>query len=420
MDHTRAAVRRYDLSFPYFALSIACSKYTTYPCRSRTLSICLSSVSSTPAASKMSDAEMATTGTSDATTGRPIQPLKKANSMLVSFLTALTTNMDATYAKGFVRGVVDSLDFAGFLSYCLRSEGVLVPTAKCFAMNVALVLTVAIFGSLTAGTGLEWIVLVSWQLPMRLATDVCGFYGWSLYPSMFYAAQHEKNRRRRTQARKVQTSGSYVGEKALRTLMQIAATLLKVAVTQVPLVMSATVALFDWVGITNSPWLNTPLLLLIALFDWVLITPVCFLLDALVYSFFCFECRLEQQGRVDSHGVTHPFKLSQLLNLFESCWTYYAGYGFVQHFGQRLLVSLGMPLWANCLYAAIMPMNVVTTLDAAPGPAVPVPLPLFSRMCVFLGQRLARLGPKSRRATAAVAAASEPSKDEVVGATAVE
>jgi hypothetical protein len=44
MDHTRAAVRCYDLSFPYFALSIACSKYTTDPCRPRTLSISLSSV----------------------------------------------------------------------------------------------------------------------------------------------------------------------------------------------------------------------------------------------------------------------------------------------------------------------------------------------------------------------------------------
>lgn len=295
-----------------------------------------------------------------------------------------SSSIPETIIQGLGQGFVDSLNFAAFFSYCLRSRALLDLALFAFMMNGFVLLSFTgmewLFGGSGGGSNVfSAVTQVAWQIPMKLVVDVFGVGGWTLYNRMYSAAFVEAKNRNTgnlgAAPEKVRHRVS-VGEKINRSATLTAVTLYKpillLWLAACPTVIPASI--LNWI-FPAEPISKAVSYICIGLLHLAV-----FIVDTMSYSFFCFEPRM---STIVNGGRVLP--LSDQLKWIEYQWPYFVGYGLCQFLVNFALINVaGKSIVANAIYSALMPIQVVTSLGAIsdPGPTiVDLPLPLFSFTC---------------------------------------
>jgi hypothetical protein len=243
-----------------------------------------------------------------------------------------------------------------------------------------------------------WEVLIGFEIPITILVRLCGLSGWTLYAAIYDAAWTalRSNRRREFPPGLAARLGA-VGGQLIRTASGLLLTVIALgaaylaetsgqqAATQrahmgphVEQILAAAdpraVALSNPAVLVNQAQYVAAAVTAAApsasaTVFWFFFRAACyfvaFVLDAVVYSFLCFELRLTRQK---SPTTGQPVELSDQLLIFESNLPYYIGYGTLQHVGQLLLLRVGPPLWAALFVMTLMPLHIVTAVNATPGP----------------------------------------------------
>lgn len=327
-------------------------------------------------------------------------------------------SLQESIIRGVGLGFVDSLNFAAFLSYCLKSRALLDLALFAFLMNAFV---------LSSFVGMEWLfsssasvitgnsnnnnnhngenssssspasflsiaTQVAWQIPMKLVVDVFGVGGWTLYNRMYSAAFAEARNRNTgnlgAAPEKVRHRVS-VGEKINRSATLVVVTLYK------PIILLWLVYCPSVVPMWMLSWIfpAEPICKAVSWAFYCLAHLLVAIVDTMSYSFFCFEPRM---STIVNAGRVLP--LSDQLKWFEYQWPYFVGYGLCQFIVNFALINIAKKsIVANAVYSAVMPINVVTSLGAIsdPGPTCPIPLPLFSFTCKLWSGPLQNLVQKA-------------------------
>lgn len=281
---------------------------------------------------------------------------------------------------GILLGVLESLQVFTFLGYCLRSSAITKDFLRCFVLNAVLFYSLHLISnmvSVTADSNLAkkeqkqeefssdlfiglWNLFFSigWVVPMYAVTQILGLSWWE---NLYKETVREKHKR---DGAKLPPQRSFrfvdIGEAALKFVTTLAFALIAQAIK----------AVLCWI-----PFMSP------------LGHAVYFCLGSLLHAFYCFDYRFADQGMYVG-GVYRPIKLSTVIKLFELCWAYYLGYGATNVAMRTVLEYLGVPTFAVlAFYSTIFCVNVVTSVDAKPGPETPaLQPPFFSALLQFIVQ----------------------------------
>ena len=285
---------------------------------------------------------------------------------------------------GLVRGMVDSTNFAGFLSYMVRSKDIARLFWECLAMNMMHFVGVLGISKLLASVqpdgvfSFVWeaVFSVSWVLPMYLVTQILGV---TWYAEMYRAASNQKRIATRSGPAPVRPPSF---DDVSEWVMKFVVTLLFGILAAIVAIVPTLIGLPSAVGGIPS-----------------------FLMCSWLHAFYCFDYRFAEQGVTDRKGNFIPIKLSIVTKCFDLCWAYYLGFG-ATHIGCRVLMEYyGVPVFPKwAVLSALFPVNVIMTVDAIPGPETPLfRPPIFTWFYSMLSRRIAASKARTRDSTESTA-----------------